>query len=349
MKLLPRILPRLAVLALAMALAACQSVPWQGFPEAPAGGPVWPMPPQTPRVAWLMQIRQHTDLFTEGGGLHTLKTWITGQPDSAMVRPFALALHPDGGLLVTDPGRARVHFFDWSRRRYRALGPEREGGLPSPVGVCVLRDGRILVSDSRLGLVLAYDRLGAPLGDWVAAGVLGRPAGMAADPQTGEVFVADVTAHQIAVFDESGRLLRRLGKCGDGLGEFNYPTHLALTPGGNLIVTDSMNFRVQEIRPDGTGVQAIGTVGSAPGSFSKPKGVAVDAAGNIIAVEGLYDAVQFFSPSGALLLSIGGSGAGPGQFWLPAGACMDRAKGLLFIADSYNSRVQVFHLLEGTP
>jgi hypothetical protein len=229
------------------------------------------MPPETPRIVWQTQIRQHTDLFTEGGGLHTLKTWLTGQPDSTMVRPFALALHPDGGLLVTDPGRACVHFFDWAQRRYYAIGKERTGGLPSPVGVCVLSDGRILVSDSRLGNVLAYDRQGKPLGEWTQAGILSRPAGLVADPQSGEVFAADVTAHQIAVFDENGRLLRWLGQRGQDLGSFNFPTHLALTPGGNLIVTDSMNFRLQEVRPDGTGIRATGMAGNAPGASSPSK------------------------------------------------------------------------------
>jgi sugar lactone lactonase YvrE len=45
------------------------------------------------------------------------------------------------------------------------------------------------------------------------------------------------------------------------------------------------------------------------------------------------------------LLSLGASGSGPGEFWLPAGLAFDDKEQLLFVADSYNSRVQVFRLI----
>jgi DNA-binding beta-propeller fold protein YncE len=47
-------------------------------------------------------------------------------------------------------------------------------------------------------------------------------------------------------------------------------------------------------------------------------------------------------------MTFGGEGTGPGQFWLPAGAHYD-ASGRLWIADSYNQRVQIFQrITEGT-
>jgi len=106
-----------------------------------------------------------------------------------------------------------------------------------------------------------------------------------------------------------------------------------------------MNFRVQILEPDGTFVRSIGVAGDAPGGFAKPKGVAVDPRGRIMVVEGLHDAVQFFDWDGRLLLSLGASGSGPGEFWLPAGLAFDDKEQLLFVADSYNSRVQVFRLI----
>jgi sugar lactone lactonase YvrE len=107
-----------------------------------------------------------------------------------------------------------------------------------------------------------------------------------------------------------------------------------------------MNFRIQVLETDGTFVRTFGSLGDAPGRFSKPKGIAVDAEGRIVVVEGLHDAVQFFDPEGRLLLSVGSPGSDPGHFWLPAGLAVDRTNQLLFVADSYNSRVQVFRILE---
>ncbi len=325
-------------------LAGCASGPWAGFPQAMAPGLTWPAPPEQARIGYLVAISEHRSLFEEAGAWRSLKRWLGGASDSRMLRPYALALHPAGGLLVTDPGRARVHFYDWGRRRYVALGEELAGGLPSPVGVAALPDGRVLVSDSRLERVLLFDTEGAMLGDFTAAEPIGRPAGLAVDAARGEVYLADVTAHQVRVYDFGGRELRALGSRGGEPGQFNFPTHLALGPDGRLAVTDSMNFRVQVIEPDGRFVRMAGMPGDAPGGLNKPKGVAVDAAGRVMVMEGLYDALQVFDTEGRLLLSVGSPGSEPGEFWLAAGLAYDGAAGRLFVADSYNGRVQVFKL-----
>lgn len=332
----------LTVLAL---LLACGVRAWPGFPTSYDPQRVWPQPPEPPRVAFLMEIRSQEDLFQSAGFWRSVGEWIGGKPDTTMVRPFAIAMHPAGGLLVTDPGCGLVHFYDWSRRRYVPIGPMLKGGLPSPVGVASLKDGRILVSDSRLKSVTAFDVNGKPLAPFVATDQLKRPAGIAVSEERGEVYVADVTEHCVRVFDLHGKPLRSIGKHGDQPGEFNFPTHLALDAKGRLLVTDSMNFRVQCLTPEGAFVSAFGKPGDSPGHFSKPKGVAADAQGNVMVIEGLYDSIQFFNESGQLLLGLGNSGGRPGEFWLPAGLCFDRQNQLLFVADSYNKRVQVFRML----
>jgi DNA-binding beta-propeller fold protein YncE len=332
----------------ALLFCSCQTQPWRGFPHQATPPVVWPAPPEPARVAFVMQIRRHQDLFGEAGAWNAIGRLFAGERDSTMVRPFALALHPAGGLLVTDPGARCVHYYDWGRRRYLRIGAKIDGGLPSPVGVAALPDGRILVSDSRLGRIEVFDGQGERLGTFGPENTIARPAGLAVDAARGRVYVADVTAHCVAVLDLTGRLTHRIGSRGGGDGEFNFPTHLALDAQGNLAVTDSMNFRAQVFGPDGAWLRGIGKLGDAPGQFSKPKGIVIDPLGNTIVVEGLYDTLQFFSPRGELLLSLGGPGTAPGEFWLPAGACLDPAQGLLFVADSYNRRVHVFRLLEGS-
>lgn len=332
------------LIAASLVLPGCASRQWQGFGP---GDPeyVWPAAPETPRVAYAASIRGHEDLFRIGNGLKRLVGWIAGPPDSAMVRPYAVAVHPAGGLLVTDPGRRTVHFYDWTHRRYVTLGRELPEGLPSPVGVGVLPSGEIVVSDSRLGRVERFTAEGKHAGAFAGAEHFGRPAGIAVHEATGTVFVADVTNHRVVVLDAQGAVVRTIGDRGAEPGQFNFPTHVALDAQGNLVVTDSMNFRVQTLTREGAALGSIGRLGDGPGEFSKPKGVAVDAAGNIIAVESLYGALEFFNEGGELLLSLGTPGQGPGEFWLPAGLAIDRAEGLVFVADSYNSRVQVFRLL----
>lgn len=334
-----------AVLALPGLLSGCATAPWRGFPARVDPHLAWPAQPTPARVAFVMQIHSHSDLFQLAGFWRSFGELIGGKPDSALERPYAVAIHPAGGLLVADPGRACVHFYDWTRRHYVAIGPARKGGLPQPVGVTGLPDGRILVSDSRLATVEAFDGDGRYLGPFCAATKLGRPAGLVSNPARGEVYLADAAAHCVRVFDLKGAALRTLGSRGNVPGKFNYPSHLALDAQGRLAVTDTLNFRVQILTPDGAPVTSIGQLGDAPGRFAKPKGVAVDPAGRIITVEGFFDALQFFDGQGRLLLSVGGSGHAPGEFWLPAGLCYDPGQRLLFVADSYNKRIQVFRLL----
>ena len=335
-----------AGLGLLALMLGCATAPWTGFPTRTDPRLIWPQPPEPARVAYVMTIRSQEDLFATAGFWHAVGELVAGKADTALVRPYAVALHPEGGLLVADPGRSLVLFYNWNKRRTIEIGPKRKGGMPSPVGLAALPDGRILVSDSRLGTVETFAADGKYLGPFCPKGTLGRPAGIAASAARGEVYVADVINHCVKVFDLNGTLKRTIGSHGDGPEQFNFPTHLALDPQGRLLVTDSLNFRVQIFLPDGKHVGSFGQLGDAPGQFSKPKGIASDRDGNIIVVEGLYGVLEFFDPQGRLLLSLGKSGHASGEFWLPAGIGADWKEGLVFVADSYNKRVQVFRIID---
>lgn len=346
--LLKTIRPAVLLVLLGWAMG-CAVAPWTGFPERNDSGPVWPASPAPARVSFVRQIHSHVDLFQTAGFWRSLGELVAGKPDTALRRPCAVALHPAGGLLIADPGRPGVVYYDWSRGRAIVIGSQRKGGLPQPAGVAGLPDGRILVSDTVLGTVEAFDRNGHYLGPFCAPGVIGRPAGIVAAGASGEVYVADVKGHCVRVFDLNGTARRTLGERGDAAGRFNYPTHLALDAQGRLLVADTLNFRVQLLKPDGSPVAAIGQSGNSLGSFSRPKGVAADSTGNLFVMEGLYDALQIFDSQGRLLLGIGTAGWAPGEFCLASGICYDPGQRLLFVADTFNQRVQVFRLLSQPP
>lgn len=336
---------RLLMPLMLVLLSACATAPRDPFGVAVVDAPVWPGPPEQARLRYAGSFAEHRDLFREGGLGRSLARLFGGPIESHLSRPYALALHPTGGLAVTDPGMQCVHFYDWKARRYTRIGGDLEGGLPSPVGVAVDRAGNFLVADSRRAAVERFAPDGAHLGRFAARHAFLRPAGIAVDPESGEVFVADVLAHTVCVFGSDGVLLRTLGGNGAEPGRFNFPTHVALDGDGNVLVADSMNFRVQRVDRQGGSLTVFGEAGNARGDFAHPKGVAAMAPGVFVAVEGLYDSLVFFDGEGRLLLNVGGPGSGPGEFWLPAGMAFDAEQQLLFVADSYNSRVQVFRFL----
>lgn len=113
----------------------------------------------------------------------------------------------------------------------------------------------------------------------------------------------------------------------------------------NLVVADSMNFRVQVLNDNGAAVAAFGGKGDAAGKFALPRDIASDSAGNLYVLDNQFENVQVFDPSGQLLMAFGGEGRGAGQFNLPSGITIDE-RDRIWIADTYNRRVQVFQAVK---
>jgi len=347
----------LCALALGVLLAGCASAPrvlrfdTESAPDAKRI--VWPPPPEVPRYAWAGQLLGEANFQRQGeqsGGAGNFLRWLAGvivgetQQPVRVQRPQAGAIDAAGRIYVTDAGNSAVFVFDavagelvvWDKAEPRA-------NFLSPVGIAVGPGGDILVADSRLGIVARLDASGNPRRS-IGRGTLKRPTGLAYDPQGKRIYVCDTAAHDIKVFDDGGRLVKTIGRRGDGDGEFNFPTYLAFAR-GELYVTDTMNSRIQVLSDAGAVVKLhFGTRGTSVGNLVRPKGVAVDSEGNIYVVESYYDHLLVFSPRGELLLAFDGSRQGIGKFDLPAGVWVD-AGNRVFVADMLNGRIPVFQFL----
>lgn len=65
--------------------------------------------------------------------------------------------------------------------------------------------------------------------------------------------------------------------------------------------------------------------------------------GHIFVTDAAFDNIQVFDMTGRLLIYWGQAGIQPGSFSLPAGVFVD-SQNRLFVADSYNSRIQVYQV-----
>lgn len=336
-------LARGAALAAALGLgAACQASgpPPLVDPTAAATRPGlrWPRPPAETRVAWLGQIRGEEGFVAPAALWRRLLGRFLGSEREQLVRPAALSVR-GSALAIADPGQPAVHLLDLVARRWTTLRNGPDGApLASPVAVLLLPDGRLLVTDSAAEAIWSFGADGQPLGRFTEA-PLRRPTGLALAADGGGVWVAETAAHRLRGFDLEGRERAAVGRRGSGLGEFNFPIRIA--PGrGGLWVTDSLNFRIQLVDPSGQVGTSFGVQGRRSGAFARPRGLAVDGAGRVFVVDALFDAIQIFEPTGQLLLSFGSRGSGPGKFWLPSDVAL--AGGRVYVADSYNRRVQIF-------
>ena len=310
----------------------------------------WPAPPEMARVRYVGQLatsRDHKAPVSFGERLG--KTLFVSKSAFSMLSPYALCTDGHDRLFVADSNAQCVHVFDMKTRKYTHWAPRNANKrFDQPVGIAYDPAGRLFVSDSVAKLIYVFDKTGKEIAQ-IGAGYLTRPAGLAFDPQGQRLFAADVGAHNILIFSAAGQPLARLGHRGTRLGEFNFPTNVAIDAHGRLYVSDSLNFRVQQFSPDFRSTIQIGRKGDMPGYFSQPKGIAIDSDDHIYVVDANFESVQIFDANGELLLDFGSEGAGAGEFWLPAGVFIDSTN-RIWVADTYNRRVQVFdYLPEGTP
>lgn len=301
--------------------------------------PVWPAPPEDPRVRYEASVSRPRDFGIAPSVLQRAIQFVSGREGGHFVRPTGVAERA-GVLYVADPGARTLWILDSTQRRFAEVRKAGELALQSPVAVAVRPDGAVFVADSSAKKVLLFDRQGTFL-RVAAEGGLSRPAGLAYDGQTELLYVADSASHRIVVYDADGTAVQRWGRAGSGDGEFNFPAYLAWGSDRALLVTDALNFRIQAFDPSGRFLWKLGRHGDGSGDFAAPKGVATDGEGHIFVVDALFDAVQIFQRDGALLLAFGERGVRPGQFWLPGGIFIS-PDNKVYVADAYNQRVQIF-------
>jgi sugar lactone lactonase YvrE len=94
----------------------------------------------------------------------------------------------------------------------------------------------------------------------------------------------------------------------------------------------------------------VGLFGPGTGdrALSGPADVEVDGDGNIYVLDTPKSRIQKYDNKGNFLMTIGsGEGSQPGQLYLPRSMALDRDGAFLYVADSANSRVQVFDASSG--
>ena len=339
----------LALLLLVAAMAGCGTT---GPVPLDATDPqvflVWPDPPEPARIRYIRSLSAPRDMGIEKSFFRKVWEFLAGESDDRVWQAYGVQADAEGRVYVADPARSVIHVFDFAEAGYRQIPDGQQDVLAHPVGVA-LAPGRLFVSDAEKRRVTVFDPAkGRVLSTIGGPAEMVRPAGLALHPGTGLLYVVDAQAHQVLAYRPDGTLQDRIGRRGDGPGEFNFPTNIGISPDGRLLVSDSMNFRIQIFEPDGRFVSAFGRHGNALGDLARPKGVAADSDGHIYVVEGLFDVVNIYDTTGRPLLTFGGAGNVPGRFWLASGLFID-AQDRIYVADSYNGRVQLFHYLKGPP
>ena len=169
-----------------------------------------------------------------------------------LIRPVSLAL---------DQVRARLYVADSharSVRVYSTLGDQLfsiggtsasgPGGLRTPIGVALDREGRIFVLDQHRRRVHVYDPDGNilqtfPVSDGVPGGPW-QPKALAVD-SAGHIYVTDSIHNTVLIFDRDGKFRTTWGKMGSQPGDFWSPMGIFIDPRDMIYIADQTNGRVQ--------------------------------------------------------------------------------------------------------
>jgi DNA-binding beta-propeller fold protein YncE len=274
----------------------------------------------------------------------------TGKGQFKYVEDFAFS--KDGHLLVTDAALAAVQVFDKSGNylgRFGGKGND-DRNFDKPEGIAVDPDGNIFVADYISGYIKKFDASYRWLKTFSEYGA-GKGQNIKSEFMTighDRLYLAEAGNHRIDVFDLDGNFLFDFGGPGTEPGKFNTPESVEICGDGNLYVTDLKNDRIQVFDKDGRPLWHWGRSGSAPGEFKSPAGLACDGSDNVYVTEIGNNRVQVFDKSGRFLTSFGRAGSGSGEFGNLHGIIVDKPTGTVYVADTANSRVQVFRPVLGT-
>ena len=109
-----------------------------------------------------------------------------------------------------------------------------------------------------------------------------------------KIFVSDLDAHVIKVFDSTGTFLYEFGGYGTGDGKFIRPAGLAVDKTGHLLVCSTGNHRVQVLTLDGKFVSKFGSHGNKMGQLGRPTNLCVLRSGHIVVCELDNNRLQVF-------------------------------------------------------
>jgi len=225
----------------------------------------------------------------------------------------------------------------------------------------------VVGATSASAVVLPVSGFGAPGEE---AGQLSHPGGVAVDPTSGNVFVADTSNNRIDEFSSTGQFERawgwgvkdgtstlqtctpvtgcQIGQPGQGAGQLNEPVAVAASPNGDV-------YAINRARGDGrvlrfavgaenvTAVESFGGYGTTNATFTYPlpKGnaLAIGPSGDVYVADGAAGRVVQLGETGAFKKAfIGSSGA--------SGVAVDPTDGDVFVISTVGAEVLK---VDGTP
>jgi len=286
--------------------------------------------PPLPNPPYLQYLATFSTARDAGEKQSALADFVLGKElgeEELVKKPYGAAVY-QGKIYVTDTRNAGYAVFDLVSGKFKIVHGSGGGKLQKPINIAIDTNGDKYITDTERNQVLVFNAADEYVRAYGTEKQF-KPSDVAL--RGNELYVVDVQNYVVHVLDKrSGKTIRKIGKPGSKPGELFQPTNIAIGADGNLFVTDTGNYRVQEFTPAGKFVRSFGQVGTKLGDFARPKGVAIDRQNRLYVVDAAFENVQIFDREGKLLLFFGGRGNGPENTNLPTDVEIDYDNVALF-------------------
>ena len=213
--------------------------------------------------------------------------------------PWGIAVAPNGHTFIADYTSHQIYVFDEQRKYIRSFGQRGKGNgqLLYPTGIAVDADGLLYVC-SRYNHCIEVFTMDGTFVKQLGLGHLSNPWGVTVNNK--QVYVANSGSRCISIFTLEGQLIRTIGSPGSGPGQFNHPSAVAISPDGDMYVTDhddESNQRVQLFSPDSVFQREFGK-----GQLNYPRDILITADGHVLVADADNNSrVVIFSTTGQLI------------------------------------------------
>ena len=254
--------------------------------------------------------------------------------------PSGLAVDSGGNLFIADSGNSVIRKVLPSGNIITVAGgpgTSSSGSLGTPNGIALDSAGNLLITDDAFNHVLKLNPAGSLTviagdgsynysgdGGLAANARLGAPAAVAIGAG-GNVYIADLANSIVQKVSPTGIITPFAGTGTQGFSGDNGPAAsaqldgpygLAISPAGELYISDSSNNRIRKVSPNGTitTIAGNGTPGysgdngpATAAQLNQPRGIAIDSSGNLYIADTSNNRVRKVSSSG-IITTVAGTG-----------------------------------------
>ncbi|KPA11983.1 conserved hypothetical protein, secreted, partial [Candidatus Magnetomorum sp. HK-1] len=280
-------------------------------------------------------------------------TGSSGTANGEFNKPIDVAVNSSGKIYVVDRFNHRVQIFSSTGTYESQLGTgsssSNVGEFDEPISIEIDSNDKIYIADSNNHRVQVFSSSNAYDYSFTLNNQdSGRELYQLAIDSNGKIFVVYPGSEcGVQVYSNAGTYLYSFASevFPNGQPDSEGAPGITVDNDDNIFVSTILS--IYKFTNDGTQQFIITNSGREPGDLSGPAAVDIDSSGKIYILE-LYNRISIFNSPEAFSYSICNTGGFSDKGVLNYPEDLDVSNGKIYVADTYNSRIQVFNSSSGT-